>query len=68
MTTNKEIREYESPEESLVLTDGIVINVREDITETLNIGDSIVIYDKTLATYGVGHYGSRTTREVYGSS
>jgi len=67
MTTNKEIREYESPEELLALTDGIVINVREDLTETLNIADSAHIYDKTVATYGVGHYGSRTTREIYGS-
>jgi hypothetical protein len=66
MTTNKEIREYESPEELLALTDGIVINVREDKTETLNIADSAHIYDKTLATYSVGHYGSRTTREIYG--
>ena len=66
MTTNKEIREYESPEELLALTDGIVINVREDLTETLNIADSAHIYDKTVATYGVGHYGSRTTREIYG--
>ena len=66
-TTNKNIREYESPEELLVLTDGILINVREDITETLNIADSAHIYDKTVATYGAGHYGSRTTREVYGS-
>ncbi len=67
MTTNKEIREYESPEELLALTDDIVINVREDLTETLNIADSAHIYDKTVATYGVGHYGSRTTREIYGS-
>ncbi len=67
MTTNKEIREYESPEELLALTDDIVINVREDVTETLNIADSAHIYDKTVATYGVGHYGSRTTREIYGS-
>jgi hypothetical protein len=66
-TTNKDIREYESPEEILLLTDGIVINVREDVTETLNIANSAHIYDKTVATYSVGHYGSRTTREVYGS-
>jgi len=67
ITSNKEIREYESPEELLALTDGIVINVREDITETLNIADSAHIYDKTVATYGAGHYGSRTTREIYGT-
>jgi hypothetical protein len=66
MTTNKEIREYESPEELLALTDGIVINVREELTETLNIADSAHIYDKTISTYSVGHYGSRTTREIYG--
>lgn len=66
MTTNKEIREYESPEESLALTDAILIDTHENMTETLNIGDNMVIYDKTLAVYGVGTYGSRTTGDVYG--
>ena len=65
MTTNKEIREYESPEELLVLTDAILIDTKENMTETLNIGDNIVIYDKTVAVYGVGTYGSRTTGDVY---
>ena len=66
MTTNKEIREYESPEVLLSIVDNILINTREDKTETLNIADSAHIYDKTVSTYGVGHYGSRTTREIYG--
>jgi hypothetical protein len=66
-TTNKEIREYESPEEALNLVDAILINVKEILTETLNIADSTNIYDKTVATYGVGSYGSRTSGEIYGS-
>jgi hypothetical protein len=67
-TTNKEVREYESPEEILVLVDTFVQNVVDTYTETLNIGDVTNIYDKTIATYGVGSYGSRTSGNVYGST
>ena len=66
MTTNKEIREYESPEELLAWTDAILIDTYENMTETLNIGDNMVIYDKTVAVYGTGTYGSRTIGDVYG--
>ena len=66
MTTNKEIREYESPEELLALVDTILIDTHENMTETLNIGDNMVIYDKTVAVYGTGTYGSRTIGDVYG--
>jgi hypothetical protein len=67
-TTNKEVREYESPEEVLALVDAFVQNVVDTYTETLNIGDSTNIYDKTVATYGVGSYGSRISGSIYGSS
>ena len=66
-TTNKEIREYESPEELLALVDTFVQNAIDIYSETLNIGDSTNIYDKTVATYGVGTYGSRTSGSIYGS-
>ena len=64
-TTNKEIREYESPEEVLVIGDIVVQFVTEDFTETLNIVDTPVIYDKVDNNYGSGTYGSRVTGSVY---
>ena len=67
LTTIKELRDYESPEELLGLTDILLIDLKENFTETLNIGDSTNIYDKTVATYGVGTYGSRTSGDIYGS-
>jgi len=64
-TTNKEIREYESPEEVMVINDIVVQFVTEDMTETLNIVDTPVIYDKTNNNWGSGTYGSRVTGSVY---
>jgi hypothetical protein len=64
-TTNKEIREYESPEEVMVINDIVVQFVTEDMTETLNIVDTPVIYDKTNNNWGSGTYGSRITGSVY---
>ena len=64
-TTNKEIREYESPEEVMVINDIVVQFVTEDVTETLNIVDNTVIYDKINNKYGSGTYGSRITGSVY---
>jgi len=65
LTTNKEIRDYESPEEIMVFDDIVVQFVTEDFTETLNIVNTPVIYDKTGGIYGSGTYGSRVTGSVY---
>jgi hypothetical protein len=65
LTTSKEIRDYESPEEVMVIGDIVVQFVTEDFTETLNIVDTPVIYDKTDNNYGSGTYGSRVTGSVY---
>ena len=59
MTTNKDIREYESPEETLVIGDVVIQVVHEDFTETLNIPHSTVIIDKNDNNYGAGTYGSQ---------
>ena len=68
LTTNKSLIDYESPEELLAMTDVLLIDLKENFTETLNIGDVTNIYDKLPATYGSGSYGSRTSGDVYGST
>lgn len=65
LTTIKELRDYESPEESLTINDIIIQYVTENYTETLNITDTPVIYDKVDNNYGSGTYGSRVTGSVY---
>jgi hypothetical protein len=59
MTTSKEIREFESPEEILVIGDIVIQVVHEDFTETLNIAHPTVIIDKNDNNYGTGTYGSQ---------
>ena len=61
LTVVKEIREYESPEETLGLTDVVVIQVNHDMTESLSITDVDHIYELStdLATWGLSTYGSR---------
>jgi hypothetical protein len=59
MTTSKDIREYESPEETLVIGDIVVQLVHEEFTETLNMPDSTSIIDKNDNNYGSGTYGSQ---------
>ena len=73
LTTIKEIRDYESPEEILPLVDGVGVTVQDvqQYTETLNMSDSDHIYDKSRATWGSSKYGSRrpgvSSQDVYGS-
>ena len=67
MTSNKDIREYESPEEIIVIGDIVIQIVHEEFTETLNIGDSTVIYDKSNNSYGTGTYGSQYPSHNTGS-
>lgn len=73
LSTIKEIREYESPEEILPLVDGVGVTVQDvhEYTETLNMSDSDHIYDKSRATWGSSKYGSRrpgvSSQDVYGS-
>ena len=58
MTTNKDIREFESPEE-VINMGNVVIHLSPDIfTETLNIAHPTVIIDKNAGVYGSGTYGS----------
>ena len=59
MTTNKDIREFESPEETLVIGDVVIQVVHEEFTETLNIAHPTVIIDKNDNNYGTGTYGSQ---------
>ena len=60
LTIVKEIREYESPEETLGLTDVVVIQVNNTMTESLSITDSATnIYEVQTATWGLSTYGSR---------
>lgn len=73
LSTIKEIREYESPEEILPLADttSLFIHDIHVYTETLNITRQINIYDKSRATWGSSSYGSRragvASQDVYGS-
>ena len=73
LTTIKEIRDYESPEEVLNLIDGVGVTVQDvhQYSETLNMSDSDHIYDKSRATWGSSKYGSRkpgvSSQDVYGS-
>lgn len=67
LTSNKEILDYESPEEIISLTDDVFILLVEDATETLNITDTKNVYDKTVATYGSSSYGSRVSGGIYGT-
>ena len=73
LSTIKEIREYESPEEILPLVDSTGVTVQDvhKYTETLNMSDSDHIYDKSRATWGSSKYGSRkpgvSSQDVYGS-
>ena len=73
LSTIKEIREYESPEEILPLVDSMGVTVQDvhQYTETLNMSDSDHIYDKSRATWGSSSYGSRrpgvSSQDVYGS-
>ncbi|MBC8430247.1 MAG: LamG domain-containing protein [Pelagibacteraceae bacterium] len=73
LSTIKEIREYESPEEILPLVDSMGVTVQDvhKYTETLNMSDSDHIYDKSRATWGSSSYGSRrpgvSSQDVYGS-
>jgi len=65
ITKSKEIQDYESPEEILTLTDIVIQYIINIYTETLNISNTTVIYDKTNNNYGSGTYGSRVTGSVY---
>jgi hypothetical protein len=73
LTTIKDIRDYESPEEILPLVDSMGVTVQDvqQYTETLNMSDSDHIYDKSRATWGSSKYGSRrpgvSSQDVYGS-
>jgi hypothetical protein len=65
ITKSKEIQDYEAPEEVLALND-VFIQIVEDIyTETLNIVDTPIVYDKIDNKYASGTYGSRVTGSVY---
>ena len=71
LTHAKSLRDYESPEEVLVLNDIVVQTVSEDFTESLSITESDNIYDMQAATWGSTNYGSKragvNTGSVYTS-
>ena len=65
LTTIKEIRDYESLEDIITVNDIVIQIITENFTESLNMGDTPVIYDKNDNNYGSGTYGSRVTGSVY---
>ena len=66
MTTVKTLIDYEAPEETIVFNDIVIQTVTENFTETFNMSDADVIYDKNNNSYGTGSsYGSRVTGSVY---
>ena len=66
LTTVKTLIDYEAPEETIVINDIVIQIVTENFTETFNMGDADVIYDKNNNSYGTGSsYGSRVTGSVY---
>ena len=69
ITTQKEIQDYESPEETLNLTDVVIQVNSENYSESLNVATSVNEYEKTRATWGgsTSKYGSRITQNIYGS-
>ena len=67
ITTSKEIQDYESPEEVLVIGDTVITYVIDEYAETLNMTDTKIVHDKTVAVYGSGTYGSRVSGDIYGS-
>ena len=71
LTSGKILRDYESPEEVLVLNDIVVQIIAEGFTESLSITESDNIYDMQAATWGSTNYGSKragvNTGSVYTS-
>jgi len=67
LTQNKDIQDYESPEEIIALVDTIIKYTIDEYTETLSITDTSSKIEKDVAVYGTSTYGSRTTGDVYGS-
>jgi hypothetical protein len=66
LTTVKTLIDYEAPEETITINDIVIQIVTENFTETLNMGDVDVIYDKNNNSYGSSSsYGSRVTGSVY---
>ena len=64
----KDLQDYESPEEVLGLTATATETVSAIFSESLSMADADNIYEKTVATWGSSNYGSRITQNVYGSS
>ena len=67
LTVNKELRDYESPEEILAMTDTVLMDIHEALAETLSTTDSITVIEKDVAVYSQGSYGSGYTGDIYGS-
>ena len=69
ITQTKELQDYESPEETIALTatTSVTLGDIEIFLESLNMGDTDTVYDKSRATWGSSSYGSRVTHDVYGS-
>ena len=59
ITKQKEIEDYESPEEVLTIGDTVITIVYDTFSETLNITDGTTIIEKNDNNYGTGTYGSQ---------
>lgn len=67
ITKQKELQDYEAPEEILNLGDVFIEYVIDEYAETLNMTDTKIVHDKTVAIYNQGSYGSYNSGEIYGS-
>jgi hypothetical protein len=67
ITKQKEIEDYESPEEVLTIGDTVIMITYDTFGETLNITDGTTIIDKNANNYGSGTYGSQYPSHNTGS-
>jgi len=69
MTVVKDIRDYESPEESIVLTEGLTMLIDKFfLTESLSMTMTPVIYDKLYNTYSLGSVSTTYQPSIFQSN
>ena len=69
MTVVKDIRDYESPEESISLTDSLTMLISKFfLTESLSMTMTPVIYDKIYNTYSLGSVSTTYQPSIFQSN
>ena len=69
VTRVKDVREYESPEESFVFADALTMLVdRFKLTESLNVTTTSNIYDKVYNTYSMGSISTTFQPNIFQSN